>query len=138
MSDLHPLHDPRDRVRIAELGNGWELRQFAETDRRLAYFADKGFAHVQLWSAAANVSVVTPSRLTNGAFEAWIAPPDQAVHRCAARAWSTIERELAVRHIAPPNRHVIRAVEKWFVLPVETRAGRLLRSWWAGAEESAR
>lgn len=135
---IHPLHDPADRVFVADLGNGWEMRQFAEHDRRLAYFADKGFAHVQLWNAAANVSVVTPSRLTDGSFEAWIANDDEGVLRCAARSWSTIELELAVRRIAPPNRHMIRAIEKWFVLPVETRAGRLLRSWWAGAEESAR
>ena len=135
---IHPLHDPDERVLVAELGNGWEMRQFAEHDRRLAYFADKGFAHVQLWNAAATVSVVTPSRLTGGSFEAWIADAEPGTFCRAARSWSAIEIELAMRRISPPNRHMVRAIEKWFVLPVETRAGRLLRSWWAGAEESAR
>jgi hypothetical protein len=129
---IHPLHAPNERVVIAELGV-WELRQFAPGDRKLAYFAAKGFAHVQLWHPTQHVSVITPSRLTNGEFELWIAG-----ERYNARTWATIEVELAVRGIKPPGRHAMRSIERWFVLPVETRAGRLLRSWWAGAEETAR
>ena len=56
----HPLHAFGRRV---------ELRQFADDDPRTAYFARRGFAHVQLWHPERRVSVLTPSRLTGGNFE---------------------------------------------------------------------
>lgn len=132
MSAIHPLHDPDERVVVADLGD-WEVRQFAVTDRRATYFADKGFGHVQLWNAAVVASIITPSRLTAGHFEMWLDG-----ERFAARSWATLELELAMRGIQPPGRHAVRAIERWFVLPTEQRAGRLLRTWWAGVEEKAR
>jgi hypothetical protein len=129
---IHPLHDPDDRVLLAELG-AWQLRQFAEHDSRLAYFAAKGFAHVQLWHAASRISIVSPSKLTGGNFEVWIEDA-----RFAAATWAPIEEALIEYRVEPPNHHEIRAIERWFVLRDESRAGRLLRSWWAGVEEHAR
>lgn len=132
MTTIHPLHAPDQRVLLAEFG-AWQLRQFAEGDQRLEYFSLKGFAHVQLWNPAACVSIITPSKLTGGHFEVWIDGD-----RFAEPTWRPIEIELAARGIEPPTQHEIRAIERWFVLPGESRTGRLLRSWWAGAEENAR
>jgi hypothetical protein len=126
-----PLHATCDRELVAELG-GWELRQYAQSDPRRGYFAAKGYAHVQLWNPATRVSVLTPSRLTGGGFEVWCEG-----ERFAASTWGDVAVALA-GVVALPGRHELRAVERWFVLPAETRAGRLLRSWWAGTEESAR
>lgn len=125
-SIVHPLHEPGDRVLIATLG-AWEVRQFAQTDRRLAYFARRGFAHVQLWHPCERVSIVTPSRITGGTFDLW---SDDV--RAAAPVWSALEPVLLSLGIAPPSRNEIRALERWFVLPMEATGGRLLRSWWAG------
>lgn len=132
-STLHPLHDWRDRECVALLSSGWELRQFRETDSRRDYFAKKGFGHVQLWHAETGTSIVTPSRLTGGEFELHVFG-----ERYSARLWKTIARGLVARDIATPLASELRAVERWFVLAPETAAGRLLRSWWAGAAESAR
>lgn len=131
-SMIPPLHAPHDRVVVGQVG-AWELRHYREGDRRLAYFADKGFAHVQLWHAATGTSILTPSRLTGGEFELWCAP-----ERVLCPAWPGVEAELRDRGIAPPGRHAVRALERWFVLPTESRAGRLLRSWWAGVDEASR
>jgi hypothetical protein len=65
-----PPHDPGDRVVRLRL-DGWDLRNFPRTDERWAYFATHGFAHVQLWHPEALLSVLTPSRLTAGRFEAF-------------------------------------------------------------------
>ena len=124
----HPLHDPAERQLVAYAGE-WELRQFAESDRRFAYFATKGFAHVQLWHLASCTSIITPSRMTAGNFELWSETFDV---RYSSSSWPSIANALYALDIAPPSRNEVRAIERWFVLPGETRAGRLLRSWWAG------
>ena len=130
---MHPLHDPGDRERVALLSSDWEVRQFAERDPRTDYFAKRGFLHVQLWHAVTRTSIVTPSRITDGHFELSLAG-----ERFAARTWPVITRGLADHRIAAPSVAELRAVERWFVLAPDTGAGRLLRSWWAGAAESAR
>lgn len=76
-----PPHDPRERIVVTSL-DGWEVRNFGPHDRRRAYFAVRGLGHLQLWHAASGVSVLTPSRLTAGRYEASAAhgwkyrPPD--------------------------------------------------------------
>lgn len=124
----HPLHDPTDRELVAYAGD-WQLRKLPARDPRTAYFATKGFAHVQLWHAASRTSIITPSRMTGGCFELW---SEMYEVRFAARGWHSIADALHALSIAPPTRNEVRAIERWFVLPGETRAGRLLRSWWAG------
>jgi len=60
------LHAATDRVLVARIAD-WEVRQ--HDPRRFAYFAGRGFVHVQLWNPATCISVITPSRLTNHRFE---------------------------------------------------------------------
>src|SRR5687768_1858005 len=113
----HPLHDPADRVAVGAIG-AWQLRQFAESDRRLAYFARRGFAHVQLWHPIEGISIVTPSRLTRGNFELC-----SARVRIASARWDAIEMALVGFGVAPPNRHEVKSIERWFVLSFESGAG---------------
>lgn len=63
-----PPHDPRERERTLVV-EGWEVRLF--TGRKLEYFVPRGFWHLQLWHPHARVSVLTPSRLTCGLYEAY-------------------------------------------------------------------
>jgi hypothetical protein len=72
-ADIEPLwppppHDPRERDVALDV-DAWEVRLF--TDRKFDYFVTRGFWHVQLWHPAGRVSVLTPSRLTNGFYEAF-------------------------------------------------------------------
>lgn len=117
---------------VAQL-DAWEVREYAPDDPRLPYFRKHGFAHVQLWHAPAELSILTPSRLTAGAFE--VASPTD---RAQVSSWPDVAVLLSRAGVPAPNRHEIRAIERWFVWPVESRAGRLLRSWWAGQAEAAR
>ncbi|MGK3987002.1 hypothetical protein WME99_28440 [Sorangium sp. So ce136] len=63
-----PPHDPRERE-LALVVAGWEVRLFA--GRKFDYFVTRGFWHLQLWHPEARVSVLTPSRLTRGLYEAY-------------------------------------------------------------------
>ncbi|WP_437630612.1 hypothetical protein [Sorangium sp. So ce854] len=63
-----PPHDPRERE-LALVVAGWEVRIF--TGRKFEYFVARGFWHLQLWHPEARVSVLTPSRLTRGLYEAY-------------------------------------------------------------------
>ena len=117
-------HDPRDRGVVAELG-AWQARQFAVDDQKLAYFAPRGFLHLQLWHPAGAVSVLTPSRITAGRYETWAAGGD----RIAAGSWRAIERLLA--GLGVPGRSRLAALEQWFVMRHEPRQVHLLRRWWA-------
>jgi hypothetical protein len=70
-SEIHwppPPHDPRERE-LAMVVDGWEVRLFGE--RKFQYFVTRGLWHVQLWHPIARVSVLTPSRLTCGLYEAY-------------------------------------------------------------------
>ncbi|WP_437500095.1 hypothetical protein [Sorangium sp. So ce1099] len=61
-------HDPRERE-VALVVAGWEVRLFG--GRKFEYFVTRGFWHLQLWHPEARVSVLTPSRLTRGLYEAY-------------------------------------------------------------------
>jgi len=61
-------HDPRDRETLDVVGD-WLVLQFPATDQKLEYFARFSFLHLQLWHPVAEVSVLTPSRLTLGCYE---------------------------------------------------------------------
>ncbi|WP_437934633.1 hypothetical protein [Sorangium sp. So ce341] len=63
-----PPHDPRERE-LALVVAGWEVRLFV--GRKFEYFVAHGFWHLQLWHPEARVSVLTPSRLTCGLYEAY-------------------------------------------------------------------
>lgn len=61
-----PPHDPTERV-LALVVDDWEVRLYE--GRKFEYFSTRGLLHLQLWHPGSGVSVLTPSRLTNGLFE---------------------------------------------------------------------
>ena len=63
-----PPHDPRERELALTIG-GWEVRLFG--GRMFAYFVTRGLWHMQLWHPVARISILTPSRLTRGCYEAF-------------------------------------------------------------------
>jgi hypothetical protein len=115
-----PPHDPRERVAVATI-DGWEVRVFPPDDRKFSYFVTRGFLHVQLWHPQARVSVLTPSRLTGGQYEAfpcggWKAPVDEPAPL----------RDLIGRThgIAMPSLPRLAAIIAWYVHAEERRAAR--------------
>lgn len=65
-----PPHDPRERELASRTADGqWEVRVFGS--RMFQYFVTRGLWHVQLWHPEARVSLLTPSRLTLGFYEAF-------------------------------------------------------------------
>lgn len=63
-----PPHDPRERELAMRLGE-WDVLLFGE--RKFQYFVTRGFWHLQLWHPVARVSILSPSRLTRGFYEAY-------------------------------------------------------------------
>src|SRR5262245_44318024 len=115
-----PPHDPRERVVVAVV-DGWEIRAFPPDDSKVAYFVTRGFLHVQLWHPQARVSVLTPSRLTAGRFEAfpcggWKAPVEATAH-----LRSLVER---THGVAMPAAARLAAIIEWYVRAEERRAAR--------------
>jgi hypothetical protein len=117
-------HDPRERVAIGAAGQ-WSIRQFAPQDPKLAYFTGRGFLHLQLWHPEHRISILTPSRLTAGRFEAWAVGGD----RLTVVSWDEIAAGLG--DITAPTAAEIRALERWLVMRHEPAPLRLLRTWWA-------
>ncbi len=66
-------HDPDDRVTLGRIGE-WEVRRFEGDGAKSGYSAPRGFLHVQLWHPWRAVSLLTPSRLTAGRYEAFPSP----------------------------------------------------------------
>lgn len=117
-------HDPRERVAIGVAGE-WSVRQFTAHDPKLAYFTGRGFLHLQLWHAVHRVSILTPSRLTAGRFEAWAAGGDRII----AISWDAMTAALG--DLPVPTAAEVRALECWLVVRYEPAQLRLLRTWWA-------
>lgn len=63
-----PPHDPRERGLALKVSD-WEVRVFG--GRKFQYFVRRGLWHVQLWHPRARISVLTPSHLTRGFYEAF-------------------------------------------------------------------
>jgi hypothetical protein len=63
-----PPHDPRERELTLTV-DGWQVRLFA--GRKFQYLVMRGFWHLQLWHPSLRVSILTPSRLTRGFYEAF-------------------------------------------------------------------
>jgi len=63
-----PPHDPRERELALHLDD-WQVRVF--TGQHAEYFIPRGLWHLQLWHAERRISVLTPSRLTCGHYEAF-------------------------------------------------------------------
>jgi hypothetical protein len=120
-----PPHDPTERILVTRI-DGWLVRDFAEDDQRLAYFAMRGFSHFQLWHPAYSISVLTPSRLTGGAFEVF--PIGNWKRRAAD--WEALDSMLKTYHqVAPPGESCLRALERWFPHLPDSFARAHVRGW---------
>jgi hypothetical protein len=122
VSSLPSPHEPGERTLVAWVGL-WEVRQFPDGDARLAHVRARGFHHLQLWSPAARISILTPSRLTAGRFEVW----REGGERWSADTWRQVTEQLS--GIALPSALEISALESWFIEREGPRALRLLRVW---------
>lgn len=114
---LPPLHAPFDRELFAHVG-AWEIRRHAAHDMRFAYLATRAMLHVQLWHPVHRISVLTPSRLTNGRFE--IACRG---HRTRIATWPA----LVATHpeLGLPSGSELAALTMWLVVRSEITARRL-------------
>jgi hypothetical protein len=100
-----PPHDPRDREGVLALG-AWEVR--LSTGRFFEYFAPRGLWHAQLWHQRAGVSILTPSRLTGGSFEAF---PSRGWKGRRA-TYSEIRALVAAEHdVEPPSMEAVTWLE---------------------------
>jgi hypothetical protein len=107
-----PPHDPAERTLLAEM-DGWEVRDFAPDDPRHAYFAHRGFSHLQLWHPEAGISLLTPSRLTAGSYEVfpfvgWKRRGDYATLRALIKS---------AHGVTLPSPSLIAATLRWFAAP---------------------
>lgn len=110
-----PPHDARERVRLLSV-EGWEVRVFAESDPKHAYFAARGLLHLQLWEPRSGVSILTPSRLTCGRFEAF---PIEGWKR-AAPDYATIAALIRLAHgVAAPSSATVLTLMRWYLRPAE-------------------
>jgi hypothetical protein len=123
---LSPPHDPWQRTPVAWVG-AWEVRQFDRADPRVDGLRRRGFLHLQLWHPGRRISILSPSRLTEGCFEA--ALPDG--ERIAEPTWAGLRERFGDLEL--PSTSEIFALESWFVRPSEPRVVQLLRRWWSGA-----
>jgi hypothetical protein len=99
--------------------DGWELRLFGE--RKYQYFVTRGLWHVQLWHPTARVSVLTPSRLTCGFYEAY---PIASWKAQAPDYERLVARIAGVHSVALPSAGTLAKVEKAFVDDVVRGQGR--------------
>ena len=114
-----PPHDPRDRELIARVA-GWEIR--LPRGRLSQSLVSNGFWHVQLWNPLASVSVLTPSRLTDDRYEAFLS----AGSRLRAQKYGELERAIAEQHSVPllPESALLE-LERACAERVKTRARRM-------------
>jgi hypothetical protein len=111
-----PPHDPRERE-LALIVEGWEARIFS--GRKYEYFVTRGFWHLQLWHPGARISVLTPSRLTCGFYEA--AP--QPGWRMQAPSYCVLRNMLAgMSSVGLPPHSSIADVERTLVDEVVRKA----------------
>lgn len=108
-----PPHDPRERE-LLFLVEGWEVRAFSGS--KCDFLFSYGFGHVQLWHAAARVSILTPSRLTYGRYEVF------PVEGCPRRAEDYDGLAALVADTAGaacPGRAALAFIERCFVTRLE-------------------
>jgi hypothetical protein len=104
-----PPHDPRERE-LALMTDGWEVRLF--TGRKFQYFVTRGLWHLQLWHPTARVSVLTPSRLTRGLYEAF----PIARWKASAPDYEKLVTLLAgLNHALLPDRGLVLTLERRLV-----------------------
>ena len=106
-------HDPAERVVIGHVGE-WQIRDFPRERLEDGFSRSPGIGHVQLWLPHAEVSVLTPSILTRGRWEAY--PVNWA--RFSTSYFGLLNEflrvELGVELPTGPEMH---RVVRWFVQP---------------------
>ena len=105
-----PLHDPMQRALVFDSGC-WQFRAFAWNDPKHRYFAPRGMLHLQLWHPARRLSILTPSRLTEGAWEACI-DGERLRYGCYPGGARYLCDTYSVR-VPPPDS--VEFLETWFV-----------------------
>lgn len=102
-------HDPRERERATAIGD-WEVRLF--TGRKFQYFVTRGFWHLQLWNPTSRISILSPSRLTCGRYEAF----PVASWKVHARSYEALVARIREEHqVACPDAAAVMRVERAFV-----------------------
>jgi hypothetical protein len=115
-----PPHDPSERALVCKLG-AWEFRAFPPDDPKHRYFATRELLHLQLWHPDARVSLLTPSRLTAGAFELF--PVDG--WKCVVRSAEEARRLARYAHgVELPSPLRLAALIEWYVRSEERRASQ--------------
>ncbi len=105
-----PPHDPRERQRVATLGE-WGAYVFDPRGEMHAYFARKGMVHLQLYHPR-GVSILTPSVLTQGRFELL------DIHSGRYRAGCFHGMQRVARHhvgIVLPGEDLLAGLHRWHV-----------------------
>lgn len=108
-----PLHDEHDRVAASSVGSldgGWTAFAFGADDGRHAWLLRHGGWHLQLLHDERRVSLLTPSRLTGGAFEIFPIVDEPLRLLRYTDVVRLVEREHGVR--PPPLEDVARAVRR--------------------------
>jgi hypothetical protein len=86
----------------------WEVRIFHPARRMHRYFAPRGFLHLQLWEAELGFSLLTPSRLTAGRYEAYPVGGWKLAHR-------SLETLRGLLPVEIPDEALIRELEHFYV-----------------------
>lgn len=120
-----PLHADATRHPLVE-ADGWQVRRFALDDERFAYLARHGMLHLQLWHPRLRASILTPSALTGGQVDVWVAGRG----RGAVRDYATLATIMRAERVAPLAPAYVRALVRWLVEPHEPPHIRLRRAWW--------
>lgn len=98
-----PLHNPDDRIALAGLDHGWQVRAFAPNDQRFVYCVPRGMFHLQLWHERDAISILTPSRLTCEQFELWLGET-----RRRFSTFGELAAVLSAHGHAPPDEDAVR------------------------------
>ena len=120
-----PLHADATRLELIE-ADGWRVRRIAADDERFAYCARHGMLHLQLWHPERRTSILTPSALTSGQVDVWVAGRG----RGAVRDYATLAAIMRAERVTPLSPAYVRALVRWLIEPHEPAHIRLRRAWW--------
>ncbi len=103
-------HDPALRASMHE-HLGWDIRAHPRNDPGHAYLATRGMLHMQLWHKRAQISILTPSKLTRSSYHLW--SPTRHVQVCCYTQLSELLRDDL--HLNAPCERLVRHFEALLV-----------------------
>ena len=103
-------HDPSERVCLSEFGD-WSLWSIPRNIPEYIDIVRSGGLHMQLFHSGANVSILTPSSLTNNHYELWT--PTQRLRVCCYH--HVAETLAAYGAPPPPCPGIISRFTAWFL-----------------------